>query len=206
MYFFNWLLQQVKRVSQVCKGLTRPNFHNIHFKTTGLELTIERSYQTHSHAIHFKKTGLVRRFSRRRNMPSSSIHGCYIIFGSQVKRKHILEQDELFCCAIISSGLIEKKKKLSFSLPWERQTPVFSLRVLNWFLLLGDPRILINLPKNWLSHSFISVKRLFRFSSTSAIRVLSCAYLRLLILLLAILIPACDSSSLDFTWNTLNRC
>ena len=151
-------------------------------------------------------TGLVRRSSRRRNMPSSSIHCCYIIFGSQVKRKHILEQDELFCCAIIRSGLIEKQTnkqtKTSFSLPWERQTPIFSLRVLNWFLLIGDPRILINLPKNWLSHFFISVKRLFSFSSTSAIRVVSCAYLRLLILLLAIFIPAC----LDFKWYTLNRC
>ena len=72
-------------------------------------------------------TGLVRRFSRRRNMPSSSIHGCYIIFGSQVKRKHILEQDELFCCAIISSGLTEKKNcpflflenARPLSCPWE---------------------------------------------------------------------------------------
>ena len=39
--------------------------------------------------------------------------------------------------------------------------------------------------------SFTFIKRLFRSSSLSAIRVVSSAYLRLLIFLLAILIPAC---------------
>ena len=61
---------------------------------TGLELTIERFYQTHSHNIHFKITRLVKRFSRRRNLSSSRIHCCYIILtktsegfpdGSEVK-------------------------------------------------------------------------------------------------------------------------
>ena len=46
--------------------------------------------------------------------------------------------------------------------------------------------------------SFTFIKRLFRYSSLSAIRVVSSLYLRLLIFLLAILIPACDSSSLTF--------
>ena len=41
-------------------------------------------------------------------------------------------------------------------------------------------------------------QRLFIFSSLSAIRVVPSAYLRLLIFLLAILISACDSSSLAF--------
>ena len=41
-------------------------------------------------------------------------------------------------------------------------------------------------------------KRLFSSSSLSAIRVVSSVYLRLLIFLLAILIPACDSSNLAF--------
>ena len=50
--------------------------------------------------------------------------------------------------------------------------------------------------KPGFSLSFI--KRLFSTSSLSAIRVVSSAYLRLLIFLLAILIPACDSSSLAF--------
>ena len=49
----------------------------------------------------------------------------------------------------------------------------------------------------WLS-SFTFIKRLFSFSLLSAIRMVSSAYLRLLIFLLAILIPACTSSSLAF--------
>ena len=46
--------------------------------------------------------------------------------------------------------------------------------------------------------SFTFIKRLFSFSSLSAIRMVSSAYLRLLIFLLAILIPACASSSPAF--------
>ena len=46
--------------------------------------------------------------------------------------------------------------------------------------------------------SFTFIKRLFSSSSLSAIRMLSSAYLRLLIFLLAILIPACASSSQAF--------
>jgi len=48
------------------------------------------------------------------------------------------------------------------------------------------------LPRN---SSFIFIKRLFSSSSLSAIRVVSSAYLRLLIFLPAVLIPACNSSS-----------
>ena len=46
--------------------------------------------------------------------------------------------------------------------------------------------------------SFNFIKRLFHSSSLSAIRVVSSAYLRLLIFPPAILIPACSSSSLAF--------
>ena len=46
--------------------------------------------------------------------------------------------------------------------------------------------------------SFTLIKRLFSSSLLSAIRVVSSAYLRLLIFLPAILIPACASSSLAF--------
>ena len=45
--------------------------------------------------------------------------------------------------------------------------------------------------------SFTVIQRLFS-SSLSAIRVVSSAYLRLLVFLLAVLIPACDSSSPAF--------
>ena len=46
--------------------------------------------------------------------------------------------------------------------------------------------------------SFTFIKRLFSSSSLSAIRVVSSVYVRLLIFLPAILIPACASSSLAF--------
>ena len=46
--------------------------------------------------------------------------------------------------------------------------------------------------------SFTFIKRLFSSSSLSAIKVVSSAYLRLLIIFLAILIPACASSSPAF--------
>ena len=48
------------------------------------------------------------------------------------------------------------------------------------------------------SSSFTYIKRLFSSSSLSTIRVVSSAYLRLLIFLPAILLPACASSSLAF--------
>ena len=46
--------------------------------------------------------------------------------------------------------------------------------------------------------SFPLVKKLFSYSTLFAIRAVSSAYMRLLIFLLAILIPACDSSSPTF--------
>ena len=38
-------------------------------------------------------------------MSSSKIHYCYIIISTELNEKHTLEQDALFCCVIISSGL-----------------------------------------------------------------------------------------------------
>ena len=52
--------------------------------------------------------------------------------------------------------------------------------------------------------SFTLIERLFSSSSLSAIKVVSSAYLRFLIFLLAILIPAWASSSLAFSWCTLH--
>ena len=54
--------------------------------------------------------------------------------------------------------------------------------------------------------SFIFINRLFSLSLLSSIRVVVPAYLRLLIFLLAILIPTCASSSPAFSWCTLHRC
>ena len=50
-----------------------------------------------------------------------------------------------------------------------------------------------------LLSSFTLIKRLFSSFSLSAIRMVSSAYLRLLIFLMAILIPACASSSQPFS-------
>ena len=52
--------------------------------------------------------------------------------------------------------------------------------------------------KPTFSLSFTLIKRLFSSSLLSAIRMVSSAYLRLLIFLLSILIPACASSNLAF--------
>ena len=72
-----------------------------------------------------------------------------------------------------------------FYLPWSDGTQCHDL----FFWMLSFK------PAFSLS-SFTLVKRLLSSSLLSTIRVVSSAYLRLLIFLLAILIPACESSSL----------
>ena len=72
-------------------------------------------------------------------------------------------------------------------LPWSDGTGCHDLRFLN-----------VELSVNFSLSSFIFIKRHFSFSSLSAIRVMLSAYLRLLIFLPAILIPACASSSPAF--------
>ena len=71
--------------------------------------------------------------------------------------------------------------------PWSVGTGCHDLRFLN-----------VELEANFSLSSFTFIKRLFSSSSLSAMRVMSSAYLRLLIFLLAILIPACVSSSPAF--------
>ena len=56
----------------------------------------------------------------------------------------------------------------------------------------------VEFEANFFTLLFHFIKRLFCSSSLSAIRVVSSAYLRLLMFLLAILISACASSSLAF--------
>ena len=72
-------------------------------------------------------------------------------------------------------------------LPWSSGTRYHDL---SFLMLSFKPRFSLS--------SFTFIKRLFSSSSLSAIRVVSFAYLRLLIFLLAILIPAWASSSLAF--------
>ena len=71
---------------------------------------------------------------------------------------------------------------------------------LNWTGLMGpDAMILVfwmlSFKPTFLLSSFTFIMRLFSSSSLSAIRVVSSAYLRLLIFPPTILIPACASSS-----------
>ena len=56
----------------------------------------------------------------------------------------------------------------------------------------------LSFKPTFLLSSFTFIKGLFSSSSHSAIRVVSSIYLRLLIFLLAVLVPACASSSLAF--------
>ena len=72
-------------------------------------------------------------------------------------------------------------------LPWSDGTRCHDLR---FWMLSFKPAFSLS--------SFTFIKRLFSSSSFSAIRVVSSACLRLLIFLLAILIPACVSSSPAF--------
>ena len=41
---------------------------------------------------------------------------------------------------------------MSFPPSWDFQTPISTSRAPDPFLLLGDPELLINPPRNWLSH------------------------------------------------------
>ena len=75
---------------------------------------------------------------------------------------------------------------LPIYLPWSDGTECYDL---SFWMLSFKPTSL---------SSFTLIKRLFSYSSLSAIRVVSSAYLMLLIFLLAILISACASSSLAF--------
>ena len=72
-------------------------------------------------------------------------------------------------------------------LPWSNGTRCHDLRFLN-----------VEFKPTFSLSSFTFIKRLFSSSSLSAKRVVSSEYLRLLTFLLAILIPACASSSPTF--------
>ena len=78
-------------------------------------------------------------------------------------------------------------------LPWSDGTRCHDLSFLN-----------VSFKPNFSLFSFSFIKRLFSSSLLSAIRVVSSAYMRLLIFLLGILILACASSSPHFEWCTLH--
>ena len=61
----------------------------------------------------------------------------------------------------------------------------------------------VEFQASFFTFHFHPIKRLFSSSSLSVSRVVSSSYLRLLTFLLAILIPACDSSSPAFQADSL---
>ena len=97
---------------------------------------------------------------------------------------------------LLSAVILEPKKRKSVtastfspSICHEVMGPDAMILVYFFLMLSFKPAHLL---------SFTLIKRLFSSMLLSAIRVVSSAYLRLLILLPAVLIPACDSSSLAF--------
>jgi len=105
------------------------------------------------------------------------------------RNKHLL----ISWLVSLSTVILEQKKlksitaySFSFYLPWSDGTTCHDLSFLLSFKLAFS------------FSSFTLIKRFFRSSSISAIRVVLSAYLRLLIFLLAILIPDYDSSSQIF--------
>ena len=100
------------------------------------------------------------------------------------------------CLQSPSTGLLEPKKRKSvtastFSASVCHEVMGSDAMVLVFFLLFSF--------KLAFSLSFFTlIRRLFHSSLLSAIRVVSSSYLRLLIFLPTILIPACNTSSLAF--------
>ena len=94
-----------------------------------------------------------------------------------------------------SAEILEPKQINSVSVS------IVSTSICHWVMGL-DAMILIfwmlSIKPAFSLFSFTLIKKLFSSSSLSALKVVSSAYLRLLLFLLAVLIPACVSSSLAF--------
>ena len=88
-------------------------------------------------------------------MSSSNLH-CYIITSTDLKEKHTLEQDVLFCCIIIRSELKEcqsqAKQIVAITTQGCKKKKMFVL------LLLQGSGLLIHLLKNQLSiRNFVDI-------------------------------------------------
>ena len=92
-----------------------------------------------------------------------------------------------------SAVILEPKKIKSVTVSIVSPSICYEVMVPDAVILVFS---MLNFESTYSLSSSTFIKRLFSSSSLSAIRVVSSAYLRLLIFLLAILIPACASSSL----------
>ena len=121
---------------------------------------------------------------KKMSLPFNMLSSFVIAFLLRSKRLLIL------CLQSLSTVILEPKKSL----------PLFPFPTPSIYLPWSDAMIIIfwilNFKWNFPPSSFTS--RLFSSSLLSANRVVSFAYLRLLIFLLAILIPVWTSSSLAF--------
>ena len=104
--------------------------------------------------------------------------------------------------AVTSAVILDPKKIKSVT------APTFSLSTCRG--VMGTDAVILEFWKlsfkaAFSLFSFTLIKRFFSSSSLSASRVVLSAYLRFVIFLLAILIPACESSSLHFAWCTLHK-
>ena len=86
----------------------------------------------------------------------------------------------------------EKSEKVGLKLSIEK------MNIKAWLGAMILVLWMLSFKPDFSLNSFTFIKRLFSSSSLFSIRVMSSAYLRLLIILLAILIPACASSSPAF--------
>ena len=109
------------------------------------------------------------------------------------RSKHLLSLWAQSPCTVILQPNKRKSVTAStFSPPICHE--VMGVDVMIFFLFF----LMLNFKPVFSVSYFTCNKRLFSFSSLHAVRVVSAAYLRLLIFLLTILIPACDSSRLAF--------
>ena len=103
----------------------------------------------------------------------------------------------------LSAVILELKKIKSVIVPTSSPSICHEVMGLDAMIFIF---LMLSFQPTFSLSSFTFVRRLFSSSSLSAIRVVSSAYLRLLIFLPAILIPAGDSPAQHFTWCTLHIC
>ena len=107
-------------------------------------------------------------------------------------------------CLLISwlqplfTAILEPKKRISVTASKFSPSICHEIMVLDAMILVFFFFLTLSFKLTFSLYSFTLIKRLFIYSSLSTIRVVSSAYLRLLIFLPAIVNPACDSSSPAF--------
>ena len=100
-----------------------------------------------------------------------------------------------------SAVILEPKKIKSLTVSIVSPSPCYEMMELDAMILVSW---MVSFKPTISLSSFTFIKRLFSSPSLSAIRVVSSAYLRSLIFLLAILIPACAHPAQHFTRCTLH--